>query len=290
MQFTVELEHTPRSPIDGMPFTEESFHRSRVPFILNVDEVGIALVDLWNFGWEDGPFDETLGDRSFERGRSHAERKRTIVKETIAPTVEALQDAGLQIFHCNHGEFMKHFPQWDRSTTAEERRIVSNDAPVSQSPDRNSSTDPDAWPPPDWVDAWKSQHRELVWRMEDWANLQARLYWEMSIPKPVEPRDEDLLVYSRDQFHRLLAGNGIRVLFYMGFETDECLMHAEYGITNMWRLGYLPVVVRDCTATYEAAETLAGLWKTKTAILDIEGHRGYSVTSESLVKSVLAVQ
>ncbi len=290
MQFTVELEHTPRSPIDGMPFTEESFHRVGVPFTFAVDEIGIALVDLWNFGWDDGPFDETLGDRSFERGRTHAERKRRIVEETIAPTVEALRDAGLQIFHCNHAEFLKHYSQWSRSTTGEERRYASDSASPSQMSDKNSSTEPGAWPPNDWVEAWKGRHRELVWRMDDWADLQAGLYYEISIPKPVKPRDRDLLVFSRDQFHRLLTGKRIRVLFYMGFETDECLIHAGYGITNMWWLGYLPVVDRDCTTTYETADSLPGLWKTKVAILDIEGHRGYSVTSESLVKSVLAVQ
>ena len=50
----------------------------------------------------------------------------------------------------------------------------------------------------------------------------------------------------------------MRMLLYMGFETDECLQFKPYGIANVQALGYRCVVVRDCTATYESAETLAG--------------------------------
>ena len=142
------------------------------------------------------------------------------------------------------------------------------------------------WPSQEWVDSWKNQHRELIWRMEDWANIQGKLYYQISIPEPVEPQDGDLLVYSGDQFHRLLAEKRIKILFYMGFETDECLMNKPHGIRNMSRLGYMPIVVTDCTTTYETAETLGGLWKTRVTILNIEAHQGYSVTSETLLKSV----
>src|ERR1051326_6025873 len=55
MPFTVELEYTPRCPQPGMPFTEASFVRRSAPFEFGVGDIGIALVDLWNFGFADGP-------------------------------------------------------------------------------------------------------------------------------------------------------------------------------------------------------------------------------------------
>ena len=62
MNFTVDLEYTPYSPQDGLPFTEKTFCRCSVPFTFDVKEVGIVLVDFWNFGWDDGSFDEELAD------------------------------------------------------------------------------------------------------------------------------------------------------------------------------------------------------------------------------------
>ena len=283
MNFTVDLEYTSCSPQDGLPFTEETFCRRSIPFTFDVKEVGIALVDLWNFGWDDGPFDEELGDRSFERGRSHAERKRRIIETKVGPLVNTLRDMDFQIFHCNQADFLKHYPQWSQSTTDEERQSLSANPASSENlkEERNSQ-----WPPQEWVDSWKNQHRELIWRMKDWANIQGKLYYQISIPEPVEPQDGDLLVYFGDQFHRLLVEKRIKILFYMGFETDECLMNKPHGIRNMSRLGYMPIVVTDCTTTYEAAETLDGLWKTRVTILNIEAHQGYSVTSEALLKSL----
>ena len=53
MRFTIDLDYTPRSPQPGSPFTEARFVRKSRPFTFDVQDVGVALVDLWNFGWED---------------------------------------------------------------------------------------------------------------------------------------------------------------------------------------------------------------------------------------------
>ncbi|MBI3971438.1 MAG: hypothetical protein HY332_09125 [Chloroflexi bacterium] len=76
------------------------------------------------------------------------------------------------------------------------------------------------------------------------------------------------------------------MLLFMGFETDECLQFKPYGIANMQSLGYLCVVVRDCTTTYENAETLDGLWKTRVAIESIEARWGYSIDSDALLRTL----
>jgi hypothetical protein len=76
----------------------------------------------------------------------------------------------------------------------------------------------------------------------------------------------------------------------MGFETDECIQFSPYGMANMQNeyegYGYLCTIVRECTTTYESAETLAGLWKTRLAINSIEARWGYSVGSDALLTAV----
>ena len=49
MNFTVDLEYTPRSPQDGLPFTEETFCRRSIPFTFDVKEVGLLwlILEFW---------------------------------------------------------------------------------------------------------------------------------------------------------------------------------------------------------------------------------------------------
>ena len=300
MPFTIDLEYTLLCPHEGLPFTEASFVRRSVPFTFEVGDIGLALVDVWNFGFEGGPVGETLGsDLSFERGRSHALRKRRIVEEVIAPTVDALRAEGVQVFHCSHARFLDQFPQWEVSTTEAEREAarpkpatdkdrVEND---ELGPQGDAPNDEGAWPPREWVSEWREQHLELVWRQKSWGIVQGReVYPQIVLAAPVQPQTGDLLVYSTEQFRRLLTERRIRALFYMGFETDQCLMYSGYGIANMQNdycgCNYLCTVVRDGTTTYEVAETLEGQWRTRVAVMDIEARFGYSVTSSALVGAV----
>ena len=298
MPFTVNLEYTPFCPQEGLPFTEASFARRSVPFTFEVGEIGVALVDLWNFGWEDGPVSESLGpDLSFERGRSHALRKRQITERVIAPTVAVLRDLGVQIFHCNHGRFLETFPQWQASTTQEERqahweKTSPMDVVIPENEHGRADIKDEPMPKHGRHPGWREQHQRLVWESQEWGMKQrGDLYPQLAIPAPVRPKGNDLLVCERDQFHRLLTERGIRVLFYMGFETDCCLAHSpRYGIAKMTGLNCLCTVVRDGTATYEAAETLEGQWRTRVAVMDIEARFGYSLTSSALIESVASAE
>lgn len=303
MTFTVPLEYTPRSPQSGVPFTEASFKRQNVPFTFQVAEVGIALVDLWNFGWESGPVGKTLGSElSLERGVSHAQRKRRITEQIIAPTVEELRKLGVQVFHCTAWQILSRYPQWETSTTEAERqevgiqleRMKAASASANDAKSQVEAQLQEKWPPVDWAQAWRKQHHDLVYNAEWNAKRGKELYgWDLKfdIAPPVRPQKSDLLVHhSREQFHRLLSERKIRVLFYMGFETDDCVEFQPYGMANMQDLGYLCAVIRDATTTYETAETLQGQWKTKVAIDSIEARWGYSITSEALRRSIRLAQ
>ena len=294
MPFSINLEYTPFCPQAGLPFTEPSFFRRSAPFTFEAAEVGVALVDLWNLGWDDGPVSESFGrDLSFERGRSHAMRKRHIIEDVIAPVVDTLRELGVQIFHCNHGRFLEMYPQWDASITEEERQEHWKKANPKRSDiadDSHGQVDAEGNPPPKdgWGPHWQERRGALVWGSQAWGMKQRNeLYPQMAIPAPVRPKGGDLLICSKAQFRRLLAERGIRVLFYMGFETDCCVLHnQEYGIAKMVGPNCLCAIVRDATTTYESAETLEGLWRTRMAVLKIEESYGYSITSEALIEAL----
>jgi hypothetical protein len=50
MEVTLDLDFTPRSPRPGVPYTESSFKRSSSRITFRSEEIGVVLVDLWNFG------------------------------------------------------------------------------------------------------------------------------------------------------------------------------------------------------------------------------------------------
>ena len=63
-------------------------------------------------------------------------------------------------------------------------------------------------------------------------------------------------------------------------------MHSDYGIINTHSLGYMTNIVRDCTTTYESAESVGDFWRTKVAIEQIEKRWGYSITSYDLLNAL----
>lgn len=69
---------------------------------------------------------------STERGVSHALRKKEIIIQRIAPSVKQLRQYGIQIFHCNHPDFLHKSPQWITSTTEEERKRAFEPMPIKE--------------------------------------------------------------------------------------------------------------------------------------------------------------
>lgn len=285
MRFSINLEYTPMSPVPNLPFTESSFMRMASPCALDTDEIGIALVDIWNFGWENGPNVPELGfELSTERGISHAKRKRQIIEDVISPAVNELREMGVQIFHCNHSFFLEKYPQWIDSTTTAERDSLRNSTQETTS-EQPSAEKKETFPPREWVQSWQGQHTNEInnW---DWLKQNDKVYEFIDIAEPTKPQKNDLLVFNNVQFHRLLSERKIKVLFFMGFETDVCVQYSDYGMKNMSNYGYMCNIVRDATTTFETAETLNGLWKTKVHIAYIENKWGYSTTSRALVESI----
>lgn len=135
---------------------------------------------MWNFGWKDGPVVAPLDWKlSTERGVSHALRKKEIIINQIAPTINELRQL-VQLFHCNHATFLKDYPQWVGSTTEEERKKATNPT------DENVKVGEGTFPESEWQNNWMARHSDDVFNLP-WSSQQAEAYLQIKIPKEVEP-------------------------------------------------------------------------------------------------------
>ena len=86
----------------------------------------------------------------------------------------------------------------------------------------------------------------------------------------------------------LLTERRIALLFYVGFATNICVLHRDYGVLAMGARGYLPILLRDCTVGIETRDTLDGHLTTGMAIQDVE-RRYYTAESSDLIEACRAV-
>ena len=105
-----------------------------------------------------------------------------------------------------------------------------------------------------------------------------------SIAHPdVRPLPGEAVVATGDELHRYCRQKGILFLFYLGFNTNACILLRDYGTIEMSNRGYEVVLVRDCTTGMESFETTNQLWQTRAAIQFLEMFGKYSITSDELI-------
>ena len=73
-----------------------------------------------------------------------------------------------------------------------------------------------------------------------------------SIDCSVWPADEDYVIATGEQLHRLCRNKQMRYLFYAGFATNYCVPHRDYGVFAVRERGYCIMVLRDCTTSIGA--------------------------------------
>jgi nicotinamidase-related amidase len=209
--------------------------------------------------------------------RSHLEASGAIMRDRIAPLIAAVRSAGLPLFYAPSPDVVGSYPQWTR-------RFGGTPRPVAGPAARD-------WPPP-----------ELRARQGEWARYR-RLpgetpaayegplpeWWQWDgIADSVAPRDGDHVVANGDELHELLAERRIAFLFYVGFATNICVLHRDYGVIAMGARGFLPILLRDCTVGIETRDTLEGHLTTRLAIQDIE-RRFYTAESTDLIEACRAL-
>ncbi len=214
------LIHEPRT-ID-LPYREEHFGFKYAPVRIPPAQAAIVLVDCW-----DEPTIE-----------SHAERSAQICQDLVRPLLHVCRALGVTVVHAPSPPVAQKFPQWLRY--AGDSELSPPQRPVAD------------WPPPDFAR-----------RQGEWANLEARYSDEWlplrrqheavrSIDRSVWPADEDFVIATGAQLHRLCRDQQIRYLFYAGFAANYCVPHRDYGVFAMRERGYCIMVLRDCTTSIGA--------------------------------------
>ena len=219
-------------------------------------QTAMVLVDTWNK----------------HPVKSHLESTGEIMRTLIAPLLESVRSAGIPLIYAPSPDVAIRYQQWHRRFGD---RVPTSKAPVPNWPPpalrarqdpyarfvrRPGETPPDySGPYPDW------------WRWDGIADV-------------IAPHEHDDVVANGDELHEVLTERGAAFLLYVGFATNICVMHRDYGVLAMGARGYVPILLRDCTIGIESADTLPEMLATRAAIHDVE-RRYYSTTSTDVARA-----
>ena len=235
---TRRIVHEPSAP--DLPFREEHFGYRFNDLIVPPEQAGIVLVDCWDI----------------HITASHVERTSQICRERIKPVLDACRDIGVTVIHAPSPSVAHKFPQWLRYAGDSELAPQPQSAP--------------AWPPEDFAKRKGEWAHLRADRTETWADEIEQINQDRYIDDSVFPQPDDFVIANGPQLHRLCAHRQILYLFYVGFATNLCIPHRDYGMIAMRERGYGLTLLRDCTTGIETGETIDGLLSTNIAIHDYE--------------------
>jgi len=210
----------------------------------------LVLVDVW--------------DRHYLKDT--AARAEEIIQRKIRPLVYACRRASLQIIHAPSPGMAKEHPALVQLTSEEEM----------------SGGQRDDWPPADFRRK-SGDYEKYAQPSEPRDEERAKLRAGLRMHPDVQPEENDVVIATGEELHRYCKQQGILFLFYLGFNTNACVLLRDYGTIEMSKRGYEIIIVRDCTTGMESFETHDELWQTRGAILFLEMFGKYSVTSEDLI-------
>jgi nicotinamidase-related amidase len=231
---------------EGTPCREENFIRREVEMKLPLAQTALILVDMW--------------DR--HHIASWVERVHEVNISKIVPVMEEVRRIGMHIIHAPCPEVAARFPQ-----TISEPPVPD---PTLPSPD---------WPPAEFrrregeFAAFRSPRHQPPGMGGRWNAISDGL----TMTPDIEVRDEDSIVATGDQLHRVLARRKILFTIYAGYASNWCLMHRNYGIRAMSSYGYFILLLRDCTLGVEFPDTVENNFVTEMTIREVEQQKGFSV-------------
>lgn len=230
-----------------VPCTEENLSCEERVLPIPAARAALVLVDVWNIDFLEGYF-------------ARVER---IVKEKIAPLLEAARAIGVTVIHAPSPEVAARYTP----------------APPAEPIER------DTWPPADFLpDAdtgcrngeYAVLGRDHEPRLSEALSLFER---ELDIHPLVAPTTGEPVIHNGPQLHHELKQRGILHLFYAGFASNWCIQNRDYGVVEMNKRGYNVVFIRDATTGIEVGETAQQLALTAASIREIETKYAWSTTT-----------
>jgi len=243
----------------GEAWLEENTGYARLDWEIPIAQAALVLVDVW--------------DRHYLK--EPEERAERIIQERIRPLVAACRKAGLQIIHAPSPPHAKQSAAW----VGREKEPKPPTAPPAAEAGAAAAK---PWPPLEFRRK-TGPYLKYARPQEPMAADRARILKGISIHPDVQPEGPDVVVATGEELHQFCRERGILFLFYLGFNTNMCILARDYGSVEMHKRGYEIILVRDCTTGMESFETQAGLWQTRGAILMLEMTRKYSLSSEELL-------
>ena len=233
----------------GVEWTETNTGYAELDWEIPLSQAAVVLVDVW--------------DRHYLKDTQ--ERIETIVREKIRPLLAGCRKAGLRLIHAPAPEVARNHPAWIRLVPEEEIPRIRDD-----------------WPPSDFRNK-SGEYGKYARPFEPREAELEELRAGRRLHPHVQPRGDEPVILSGEELHQYCKQKGILFLFYVGFNTNACILLRDYGTLAMAERGYEIAILRDCTTGMESAETQEGLWQTRGAVLFLEMFGKYSLTSEQLL-------
>ena len=237
----------------GIELAEENYLHKELDWNVPVNEAALVCIDCWNWHFS----------------RDTLERIEECTRKNIVPLLAACRRLGMLVIHAPADPVASRHPNWVR--------LMPKDAkPQAEWPDSPG------WPPEEFkqkTGPYAQYKKPSELQEAERASFRDR---KRDFDSRVRPVNDEPVILNGEELHRLCAKRKILHLFFIGFNTNACVMMRDYGLPAMKRRGYHCILVRDCTAGMEIAETVKDLTCTKGTIATIEQFLGYTVTSKQL--------
>jgi len=241
----------------GITLAERNYRLVTLDWELRLDQCAVVCVDCWAWHFSE----ETQA------------RIDSISREYIAPVLAACRSRQVLVVHApadpiasRHPNFLRLRPEFQLA------RATYPDSP--------------AWPPAAFSAA-SGPYAQFARAPEpQYAARAGHAATERDFHPAVRPEGDEPVILDGEDLHRLCAQRGILHLFFVGFNTNACVMMRDYGLPAMARRGYHTILLRDCTTGMEIADTLEGLVCTRGTIADIEQFLGYTLTAAEWIQAL----
>lgn len=239
----------------GVEWLESNTSYAFLDWTIPISQTGLVLVDVWQRHY--------LNDTE-ERGEK-------IIDECIVPLVQNCRENGMAVIHAPGPTVAKKHPNRIKARKVEIKPPINNAG--------------EKWPPENFkmkTGGFEEYARPIEPREVERQNLPL-----LEINPKVQPLDSEVVLGTQGELHDFCRRKGILFLFYVGFNTNACLITRDYGLLEMSKLGYEIILVRDATTGMESSITHDSLDQTKNAILFFEMFGQYSITSREIIEGTI---
>ena len=265
-------------------FDESQFGHETRKMEFTTDNSAIVSIDTWNCAYAQDPFYPEWG-KYYEytymgSGKRFIRRARDILDNHISPLFDAARQAGLLIIHSNTDYIIlqNHPDKYAKLIPPKSsKRWVDNYA--------------DDWPPKQVKEEISKDYVCRTWgedAYEKWPAIRRKMDFAPSAaPKPgdlVIPQNPE----GRMTIQDVLKQRKIINLFYVGFMLNGCLLFKPGGIREMGIAGrgYRIIVLRDCVAGNESAETIGEFKMTEMFLVWQEIYASLTADSKELIEGL----